>query len=81
MPIFDFKCKKCSKEFEALVLKVAPACPKCKSKSLEQLISTFRVDSPGTRVAGEREMRGKHATARRDYAHEVAREEKEHRGH
>jgi putative FmdB family regulatory protein len=81
MPIFDFKCKKCSNEFEALVLKVAAVCPKCKSKSLEQLISTFRVDSPSTRRVGEKEMKGKHASARRDYAHEVAREEKEHHGH
>ena len=81
MPIFDFKCKKCNKEFEALVLKTPAACPKCKSKNLEQLISTFRVDSPGTRSAGVTEQKRKHASARRDYAHEVAREEREHYGH
>ena len=81
MPIFDFKCKKCNKVFEALVLKETPACPKCKSKSLEQMISLFRVDSPGTRASGQKEMKGKHASARRDYAHEVARAEKEHHDH
>ena len=81
MPIFDFKCQKCGELFEALVLKVAPACPACKSKKLEQLISIFRVDSPGTRQAGASEMKRKHAGARRDYAHEVARAEKEHYGH
>ena len=38
MPIFEYACKKCGKEFEALVLKTtpAPSCPKCKSTELEK---------------------------------------------
>jgi putative FmdB family regulatory protein len=39
MPIFDFKCRSCSKEFEALVLKKAPKCPDCASESLEKRLS------------------------------------------
>ena len=39
MPIFDFTCKKCGHTFEELVRGTEkPACPKCKSKSLEKLI-------------------------------------------
>lgn len=42
MPLFDFKCKKCSKEFEALVLgMVKPECPECKSKDLVKLMSSY----------------------------------------
>ena len=41
MPIFEYACKSCGKEFEALVLPTtaAPSCPACKSTELEKLIS------------------------------------------
>ncbi len=46
MPIFEFKCKKCGEVFELLVrANEKPACPKCKGKRLEKLISTFNAGS------------------------------------
>jgi putative FmdB family regulatory protein len=42
MPIFEFKCKKCLKEFETLILdREKPACPFCSNTSLEKKFSTF----------------------------------------
>ena len=49
MPLFDFKCRNCGHQFEALVLKNEPECPACQGRHLEQLISLFSVDSAGTR--------------------------------
>ena len=50
MPIFEYACKKCGKEFEALVRKNqdTPSCPKCKSEDLEKLISTPAIKSEST---------------------------------
>ena len=48
MPIYDFKCRNCSNEFEALVLKKTPVCPKCASEDLERLLSMPVVHSEGT---------------------------------
>ena len=50
MPIFEYACKACGKEFEALVLPTtdAPACPACKSADLEKLISRPAIKSEST---------------------------------
>ena len=50
MPIFEYACKGCGKEFEALVLPTtaAPACPACKSTELEKLISRPAIKSEST---------------------------------
>ena len=48
MPIYEYKCRGCGNEFEALILpqsKGAPECPSCHSKKLEQLLSGFMVGS------------------------------------
>ncbi len=50
MPIFEYRCRGCSHDFEALVRAGdAPACPSCASRDLEKQISLFAVDSEGTR--------------------------------
>ena len=42
MPIYEYKCKKCGREFEELVAAdKKPACPECNSKSLEKKFSVF----------------------------------------
>jgi putative FmdB family regulatory protein len=46
MPIYEYRCKKCEKEFETLVLgRERPECPSCQSQSLERLLSTFAVSA------------------------------------
>lgn len=53
MPIYEYRCKKCEKEFEALVYGSEKAsCPTCHGKSLERLLSTFAaVTGPSARTA------------------------------
>ena len=42
MPIYEYKCKKCGREFEALVTgDKTPGCPGCGSRSLDKKFSTF----------------------------------------
>ena len=42
MPIFEYICKDCNHEFEALVFGKGKAeCPKCQSKKLEPQLSVF----------------------------------------
>jgi putative FmdB family regulatory protein len=46
MPIFEYVCKECQHEFEALVLgKQEAECPKCQSKKLEPQLSVFAVSA------------------------------------
>ena len=43
MPIYEYKCKKCSHFFEKLVLKIGDqeiVCPKCNNKKVEKLLSS-----------------------------------------
>ena len=50
MPIFEYSCKGCGQQFEALVRPqdAAPACPSCKSADLEKLISRPAIKSEST---------------------------------
>lgn len=50
MPMFEYACRECGKEFETLVRAggAAPACPACKSDNLEKLISVPAVKSETT---------------------------------
>jgi putative FmdB family regulatory protein len=48
MPIFEYVCKECQHEFEALVFgKQKAECPKCQSKKLEPQLSVFAVSAKG----------------------------------
>ena len=50
MPIFEYACKSCGKDFETLVRpgSPAPSCPACQSTELEKLISTPAIKSEST---------------------------------
>jgi len=42
MPLFEYACKECDHEFEALVRGTeAPECPSCHSKELQRRLSVF----------------------------------------
>jgi len=48
MPIFEYVCKECDHEFEALVYgSEKAACPKCHGKKLAQRLSVFAVTAKG----------------------------------
>jgi len=48
MPIFEYVCKDCQHEFEALVFGRDKAkCPKCKSQRLSPQLSVFAMSTKG----------------------------------
>ena len=48
MPIFEYICKQCDHEFEALVYgKEKAQCPKCHSRQLAPQLSVFAVSAKG----------------------------------
>jgi putative FmdB family regulatory protein len=53
MPIYEYQCKACGRQFEYLVLPSSPKpeCPACHKKNLQQLISLCAVSSESTRQA------------------------------
>jgi putative FmdB family regulatory protein len=55
MPIFEYACRSCGGEFEALVRPGdSPQCPACASQDLEKLLSAAAVKTEGTRQLGLR---------------------------
>jgi len=53
MPIFEYVCKECEHEFEALVYgKQKAECPKCHSQALAPQLSVFAVAAKGSTSAG-----------------------------
>ena len=56
MPIFEYACRECGAEFDALIQGSATvACPSCESAELEKKLSSFAVAG---RAASEREPIG-----------------------
>jgi len=71
MPLYDFRCKACGEEFEALVRPShAPACPSCASADLERLLSgfSFSVRSGGLSNAARRAVQKQQASQKADHA-------------
>lgn len=53
MPIFEYICRECQHEFEALVFgRDKAACPKCQSKKLTPQLSVFAVSAKGMSSKG-----------------------------
>jgi putative FmdB family regulatory protein len=63
MPIYEYSCRSCSHQFEALVRGTKqPVCPECASEDLERLLSLPAVKSETThnlamRAAKRRDVR------------------------
>jgi len=67
MPLYDYKCRACGHQFEALVRDATlPNCPSCQGQNLEQLLSMFAVSSDGTRRANLQTAKKKNAKVARD---------------
>ena len=80
MPIYEYKCRDCSHEYEALVLDgKTPPCPACKGQNIERLLSLFAVDSDGTRQMHLQQARKKNAKIQKDKA--IAEHEEIHHHH
>lgn len=75
MPIYEYRCRACGRQFEALVLKsTTPACSACSSEDLERLLSVPAVKSEGThalalKAAKRRDSKqaSENARAQREY--------------
>ena len=51
MPIYEYKCRECGNEFEALVRKSdTPNCPSCKGTELERLLSLPALKTESTKA-------------------------------
>jgi putative FmdB family regulatory protein len=69
MPLFDFRCRSCGCEFEALVRAQDPplVCPACRGADLERHLSTFAVSYKEKTMQAAAKSRAKAAAqARRD---------------
>jgi len=54
MPLFEYTCQACAREFEALVRgPEKPECPSCHSTALERHLSTFAARSAGASSVSE----------------------------
>lgn len=69
MPLYEYRCRACGHEFEALVRRESAAvCPKCEADDLERLLSSFSVNSDVTREVALKAGRRQLANAEHDKA-------------
>jgi putative FmdB family regulatory protein len=81
MPIYEYECRDCGSQFEALVRNGSlPACPGCRGQQLDRLLSLFAVSSEGTRTQALKDGRARGARVKRDQDH-AQREYEQHHQH
>jgi putative FmdB family regulatory protein len=79
MPIFEFTCKACGHDFEALVRKgKAATCASCGSENLERHFSLPNVSSESTRAQSMRAARKRDQVQGRERVNEQINYEKSH---
>jgi len=69
MPLYDFICRTCQHEFEALVRSTDQTpveCPSCHGRDLERLLSTFALNTDERRAAAAKQSRERQIRGRRD---------------
>ncbi|HSL69818.1 MAG TPA: FmdB family zinc ribbon protein [Longimicrobiales bacterium] len=50
MPLYDYCCRSCGQQFEALVRgETKPSCPACQSQELDRLLSLPGINSEATK--------------------------------
>ena len=81
MPIFEYECRACGREFEQLVRTGdVPACPACQSQDLEKLLSLASVTTADMSQANVAKARHAARKVQRDRAMADADEIKHHYG-
>src|SRR5688572_21609747 len=80
MPIYEYECKACGKQFEFLVLPQSsePECPACHKKDLTQQVSLCAVSSEGSRQAHFDSARKAAGKVQREKQHEEHKQMHEH---
>ena len=69
MPLYEYDCRGCEHRFEALVRDSnTPPCPSCGGTALERVVSSFAVNSAGTRRSALDAGRKQQAKGLRDEA-------------
>ena len=82
MPIYEYVCKGCGDEFEALVRpNEAAQCPECGSAELERLLSLPAVHSEATHGLAMRAARKRDAIQGKERMHAQLEYERNHDGH
>ena len=82
MPIYEYECRACGHQFEAIIrVSDAAACPECQSADLERLVSLFAVDSGDTRRLANAAARRVHAATTREKAHAELEYDRKHHDH
>jgi putative FmdB family regulatory protein len=67
MPLYEFECRGCGQQFEALVRAgTTPVCTKCQSGDLHRLTSMFAVNSENTRALASQSARLRNSKTQRD---------------
>lgn len=64
MPIYEYKCKECKKDFETLVMgSTKPQCPSCNSQDLARLMSACGFVSKSSGPSGETQVTSSSASS------------------
>jgi putative FmdB family regulatory protein len=79
VPLYDYRCKACNHQFEALVLRgKEPVCAKCRGGDLERLLSLPAIKSDDTRARSMAAAKKRDKAQGKDRMHEQEKYEKSH---